>query len=284
MDYYTYAYLRKDRTPYYIGKGKGNRIYSKKRTIPPPKDKSRIIFLKQNLTEEEAFKHEKYMIAVFGRKDLGNGILYNMTDGGEGISNWGTSEQRSQVAKIRATKLQEEKKGMYGLTKEQKREIGLRNYPTTIGAIPIEKRKEISRASGKKSGKQAYENKIGIHALTKEELSLLGKKKFKEKIGCFSISPEERSEIGKKSGGQAYRNKTGIHAYTFEQKSELGKRNYQNGRGISSLTYEQRRELSLKTNAQRWQCTETGYISNAGGLSTYQKKRGIDTSKRIRLS
>ena len=35
------------------------------------KDKSRIIFLKQNLTEEEAFKHEIYMIAVFGRKDLG---------------------------------------------------------------------------------------------------------------------------------------------------------------------------------------------------------------------
>jgi hypothetical protein len=52
----------------------------------PPKDKSRIIFLKQNLTEEEAFRHEIYMIAVFGRKDLGTGILHNRTDGGDGSS------------------------------------------------------------------------------------------------------------------------------------------------------------------------------------------------------
>jgi hypothetical protein len=88
MKYYTYAYLREDRTPYYIGKGEKDRIYKKgKKEIKPPKDKTRIIFLKQNLTEEEAFKHEIYMIAVFGRKDLGTGILRNKTDGGEGNSN-----------------------------------------------------------------------------------------------------------------------------------------------------------------------------------------------------
>jgi hypothetical protein len=87
MHYYTYAYLREDKTPYYIGKGKGNREYKRSRNdIRPPKDKSRIIFLKQNLTEAEAFKHEIYMIAVFGRKDLGTGILHNRTDGGEGVS------------------------------------------------------------------------------------------------------------------------------------------------------------------------------------------------------
>ena len=85
--FYTYAYLREDKTPYYIGKGSGKRIYaSKGRPCNKPKDKSRIIFLKQNLTEEEAFKHEKYMIAVFGRKDIGTGILNNKTDGGEGSS------------------------------------------------------------------------------------------------------------------------------------------------------------------------------------------------------
>jgi hypothetical protein len=100
-DFYTYAYLREDRTPYYIGKGKGNRIHSTNRIYKAPKDKSRIIFLKQNLTEEEAFKHEKYMIAVLGRKDNGTGILRNMTDGGDGVSGWVPSEEFRKKAKER---------------------------------------------------------------------------------------------------------------------------------------------------------------------------------------
>ena len=92
-DYYTYAYLREDKTPYYIGKGRGKRIYSKNRLINPPKDKSRILFLKKGLTEAEAFKHEVYMIFVLGRKDLGTGILRNLTNGGEGASGAVRSEE-----------------------------------------------------------------------------------------------------------------------------------------------------------------------------------------------
>jgi hypothetical protein len=87
MIYYTYAFLREDKTPYYIGKGKGNRAYRRRdKGIKPPKDKSKILILKQNLTEEESFRHEVYMIAVFGRKDLGTGILHNKTNGGDGVS------------------------------------------------------------------------------------------------------------------------------------------------------------------------------------------------------
>ena len=93
-NYYTYAYLREDKTPYYIGKGKGDRAYKKsKNDIKPPKDKSRVILLKQNLSENEAFRHEIYMIDVFGRKDLGTGILHNRTDGGEGASGCIPSEE-----------------------------------------------------------------------------------------------------------------------------------------------------------------------------------------------
>ena len=101
--FYTYAYLREDRTPYYIGKGCKCRVYKNTgRPCGKPKDKSRIIFLKQNLTEEEAFKHEKYMIAVFGRKDLENGILHNRTDGGEGPSGSVRSEEfRQNLSKMK---------------------------------------------------------------------------------------------------------------------------------------------------------------------------------------
>ena len=111
MEYYTYAYLREDGTPYYIGKGKNNRAYVKhQKGIHLPKDKSRIIFLKQNLTEEEAFKHEIYMIAVFGRKDLGTGILYNRTDGGEGPSNPSPETIEKRVSKLKNKKHTEETK------------------------------------------------------------------------------------------------------------------------------------------------------------------------------
>ena len=106
LKYYTYAYLRENKTPYYIGKGEGSRIYVKhQKGISVPKDKSKIIFLKQNLTEEEAFKHEKYMIAVFGRKDLGTGILRNRTNGGEGAS--GRIKTEEERKKIRARMLGE---------------------------------------------------------------------------------------------------------------------------------------------------------------------------------
>ena len=96
--YYTYAYLREDGTPYYIGKGKNSRAYSSQRYIQVPRDKSKILFLKQNLTEEEAFKHEKYMIAILGRLDLGTGILRNLTEGGEGTS--GRIMSKEQKRKI----------------------------------------------------------------------------------------------------------------------------------------------------------------------------------------
>jgi hypothetical protein len=87
MNYYTYAYLREDGTPYYIGKGTGTRAFYKYNSVvSAPLNKDRIIFLKQNLTEEDAFRHEIYLISVLGRKDLGTGILRNRTDGGEGTS------------------------------------------------------------------------------------------------------------------------------------------------------------------------------------------------------
>ena len=170
--FYTYAYLREDRTPYYIGKGEGNRVYVRsKKCIKPPKDKSRIIFLKQNLTEEDAFKHEIYIIAVFGRIDSGTGILHNRTDGGEGKSGWVASEE------------------------------------------------------------------------TRRKMSESGKVKI--------FSEEHRRKMTEATQSKETRKKM--------SEAKKGK--------------------SLMTNSQKWECCETGYVSTAAGVVSYQKGKGMDTSK-----
>ena len=54
--------------------------------------------------------------------------------------------------------------------------------------------------------------------------------------------------------------------------------------GIYALTTEQLSENAKKTNSQRWICLETGFITSPAALGRYQKAKGIDTSKRKRIS
>jgi hypothetical protein len=227
--FYTYAYLREDKTPYYIGKGSWGRIYDTKgRPCSKPKNKSRIILLKQNLTEEEAFKHEKYMISVFGRKDLGTGILRNKSDGGEGASGLLITKE------IRITKSKAGKKA---------RELGVGIHART---------KEQIIEDGRRGGKIAYELGVGLYARTPQQISedsrMGGKRAAKKQkelgIGIYGIAPEQRRQNGIKGGTKGAKN----------------------------------------TNSQKWMCLETEYVTTAGPLTKYQRAKGIDTSKRVRIS
>ena len=80
---------------------------------------------------------------------------------------------------------------------------------------------------------------------------------------------EDRIENGRKggtiSGNNNKKNKTGFCGRSKEKMSEDG------------------RKAGKVSGNQRWKCTETGFITNAGNLTKYQKARGIDTTQRVRV-
>jgi hypothetical protein len=136
MIYYTYAYLREDGTPYYIGKGTRRRIHSKLHAVNLPPEERRI-FLKTGLTAEEAERHEIYLIAVLGRKDLGTGILRNITDGGEGCAGRVVSEYtRKRISnvltgrKLSSEHIENLKRSNRGISPEMRQKMleGLRKH------------------------------------------------------------------------------------------------------------------------------------------------------------
>jgi hypothetical protein len=216
--FYTYAYLREDRTPYYIGKGTGKRIYqSTGRPCNKPKDKSRIIKLKQNLTEEEAFRHEIYMIDVFGRKDLGTGILHNRTDGGDGTSGHICSEETRK-------KLSEVQKGRI-LSEEHRKKI---SKSLKGRKISEETRKKLRISLKGKTGSPGMLNKTHTEK-TKEQMSEV-KKGDKNHFYGKSHSEETKRKIS-----EAHRGKK----LTEEHKKKLSE-----SRKGKSLSDETKRKIS----------------------------------------
>jgi hypothetical protein len=94
---FTYQDLQFEMEPFYVGKGKNDRLdKSKKGTTSTNKHKANVIEkihrenltvtsikFKEDISEEESFRNEMELIAKIGRKDLGMGPLVNLTNGGE---------------------------------------------------------------------------------------------------------------------------------------------------------------------------------------------------------
>jgi hypothetical protein len=162
--------------------------------------------------------------------------------------------------------------------------------------ISLKVLRETGKKMGKINGKMHKENRTGFFRLSAEQRIENGKKRGNErkieKSGVCGRSKEKMSEDGKRGGQKAKELEVGVHSLTLEQKKEAGRKggkksaikNKESEIGIFSLTKEQLSENAKKANSQKWMCLETGYTTNAGALSKYQKARNIDTSKRVRVS
>lgn len=242
--FYTYAYLREDKTPYYIGKGKGNRVKVNHKHIPIPKDKSKIIILKNNLTEEEAFKHEIYMIFIFGRKDKNNGILINLTDGGDGVSGYKhTKESREKMKTANRPPITEETK--LKMSKIKKQQLKENPRPYSYYEKNLKKMAEVNSKNLEKRKK--HSNFM--------------------KGTCFKGKQIEYNGIKYKSISEAAR-KNNTSEY-FILKSLRPEKNIF--------------KLKVGANSQKWKCTITGHITTPGPLTVYQRAKNIDTSNRIKI-
>ena len=114
-DYYVYAYMREDKTPYYIGKGCLTRINDRHGDIPLPPENRRVK-IKEGLSERESLFLERELIMKFKRK-IDGGILENKTlphdltkpkryhnsadkAGLKQVSFWMTSKERRDFKKV----------------------------------------------------------------------------------------------------------------------------------------------------------------------------------------
>ena len=119
--FYVYVYRDprplKANQPVYVGKGTGDRDlshWSRGSHNKPFQDFISHLKLRQHIAvcervletevEDEAFAKEIELIALYGRRNLGTGTLFNLTDGGEGGSGAVRSDADKRVTQFHAAK------------------------------------------------------------------------------------------------------------------------------------------------------------------------------------
>lgn len=191
-----YKHLRKDTNEiFYIGIGKtikrststiGRNKYWKNIT-----NKTEWIseIIENGLTWNEACEREKYWIKFYGRKDLNEGTLVNMTDGGDGnVNRICTKEFKEKISKFNRGKILTEKHKEKISNSSKNKEISLeqRNkISNTLSGRKLtnEHKKNISlKMKGKFVGEQNPNFGKKISEETKEKIRL--KSKNRKKLLC----------------------------------------------------------------------------------------------------
>lgn len=165
-DYYVYAYLRKDGSPYYIGKGSGVRAWTKgSKEVGKPTDWSKIIIVESNLSSIGAYALERRLIRWYGRIDQNTGILRNQTNGGDG----GNGAQPGNILseetkrKISIAHIGKKRKPM---SEESKKKLSDSMKGKNLGKkLSVERRQQISNAlKGRKRKPLSEETKEKLRA------------------------------------------------------------------------------------------------------------------------
>jgi len=180
--FYTYLWLREDGTPYYVGKGSGNRAYIPygHRVKMPPKER---IIIQGFDTEEDALLAEIFLIAVYGRIDNGTGCLANLTDGGQNPpSKLGfkhSEETRKHFSEVR--KGDGNPRGMLGKHQTEKQKEAMKRAHTG---------KVVSEETRKRMSESQKGHPVSESSRTKMRLA---------KLGTHPVYPKNRKPISEET-------------------------------------------------------------------------------------
>lgn len=211
--FYCYAHRTADTGHiFYIGKGHGDRAYSKQRSRywhnKANKHGYTIEIIATGLTEHQAFDMEREFIAFYGRDRL-----VNLTDGGEGQSGFKITENQKNALCRKGAKLSDEtkeklrkanigkKQSIETINKRTKNQKGRKHNEETIKKMKIAQsnRSEDTRRKIGESRKGKPRPKHVIDAIVKKHSKPVICVETNQTFSSCKLAADWLNEIGYKS-------------------------------------------------------------------------------------